>query len=445
MKLRLQVRQSANKAFTWEHTAPMARVGRDPECELSLQGEGSQSVSWNHARLELTPDGAYVTDLGSSNGTFINGKRTEGRARFQVGDYIELGHTGPKLQVAELIGCGKASKAHAATAYEPLPAAPIAAKPIPVAPAIPARVQSGIAPSARSVDAAAGGTTRMMLVNLQSSQRRNMMLLGIAAACVVVLLLIIFGLLIAFGVVVFSKKPQVAQAEPAVAAPSTGLTPKEIYQQTLRSTCWIVVRLPGGMGTGTGSLVDRDWRLVVTAQHVVGNQKEVAVFFPHFENGKAENRKGFYLDPQNADRLGHRGRVVARDVQHDLALVQLEEVPSEVVVLQIAEESPAPGETVYSVGNPLDLNTAMWQATTGTVRQVTHKQWRYGEDKLDRDADVLETQAPVNPGDSGGPVVNSEGKLVAIVAGSRGGVNLMTLFVDRGEVLKLLAAKRRMP
>src|SRR4029077_16354727 len=74
MRLRLQVRQSADKSFSWELTAPVARVGRDPSCELSLQGEGTQSVSWNHARLELHGDGVFITDVGSSNGTYVNGK-----------------------------------------------------------------------------------------------------------------------------------------------------------------------------------------------------------------------------------------------------------------------------------------------------------------------------------------------------------------------------------
>jgi hypothetical protein len=439
MRLRLQVRQTAEKSFPWEHKGTFLHIGRDPGCELSLQGDGSQSVSWHHARVELTTQGAYLNDLGSSNGTFVNGKRAAGRARLQIGDLVELGRTGPKLQVAELDLAGAPLKADAATAFERLPADPHA---------VVAAAAGGAAGPARPVVAAAsrrgptdsgpgGGTTRMLLVKLQTSQHRNMLLLGIAVASIAALLLIIFGVLVAVGVIALqSKKPEIAQADPSRDAPQAALTPSEIYQQTLHSTVWIVVPQKDGMSFGSGSLIDRDRKLIITAQHVVGGQDKAAVFFPYYENGKAVEKKEFYRS--NAQRLGIEGRVLTRDVRRDLALIELDSIPDEVPVLRISEKQPEPGHCLYTVGNPGLFDTAMWQLTTGTVRQVTRKQWRY-QDGVEREADVLETQSPTNPGDSGGPVVNSEGELVAVVSGARQGVNLMTFFVDRGEILKFLA------
>lgn len=49
-------------------------VGRAPECNLRLDADG---LSRQHARLVLTNDGIQVEDLGSTNGTFINGKRVQ--------------------------------------------------------------------------------------------------------------------------------------------------------------------------------------------------------------------------------------------------------------------------------------------------------------------------------------------------------------------------------
>lgn len=47
-------------------------VGRGEDCEIVLPVD---EVSRRHASIEITPDGVQVTDLGSSNGTFVNGKR----------------------------------------------------------------------------------------------------------------------------------------------------------------------------------------------------------------------------------------------------------------------------------------------------------------------------------------------------------------------------------
>lgn len=59
-------------------------VGRAPECSLALDETG---LSRMHARLLPTDDGVYVEDLGSTNGTYINGKRVlSGQA--QIGDEI---------------------------------------------------------------------------------------------------------------------------------------------------------------------------------------------------------------------------------------------------------------------------------------------------------------------------------------------------------------------
>jgi pSer/pThr/pTyr-binding forkhead associated (FHA) protein len=59
-------------------------IGRAPECDLRLDEPG---MSRMHARLVPTDDGLLLEDLGSTNGSFINGKRVlRGEAR--VGDEI---------------------------------------------------------------------------------------------------------------------------------------------------------------------------------------------------------------------------------------------------------------------------------------------------------------------------------------------------------------------
>ncbi len=63
-------------------------IGRDPECDQTLD---FPMISWRHARVTRTPEGMFVEDLGSRNGTFVDGKRTTGVTRVQPGQQIALG------------------------------------------------------------------------------------------------------------------------------------------------------------------------------------------------------------------------------------------------------------------------------------------------------------------------------------------------------------------
>jgi pSer/pThr/pTyr-binding forkhead associated (FHA) protein len=88
-----------------------AVVGRDPSTTIPLTGEGAAVVSSRHARLVLIDGYWWVDDLGSRNGTFLNGQRlvAGSRQRLTVGDQLSFGATGPRLQVEEAVGRNLAS------------------------------------------------------------------------------------------------------------------------------------------------------------------------------------------------------------------------------------------------------------------------------------------------------------------------------------------------
>ncbi|KFN51143.1 FHA domain-containing protein [Arenimonas composti] len=66
-------------------TGPTA-IGRAPECDISVQGD---EISRRHALVKPTPDGLAVEDLGSANGTYVNGKRVQ-QAFLGPGDELKL-------------------------------------------------------------------------------------------------------------------------------------------------------------------------------------------------------------------------------------------------------------------------------------------------------------------------------------------------------------------
>ena len=79
---------------TIEVTAPTV-IGRDATSGIRL--EHDEFVSARHARIEPRPEGAMVDDLGSTNGTFVNGSKVKRAKLAKVGDVIKIGAT--ELQV----------------------------------------------------------------------------------------------------------------------------------------------------------------------------------------------------------------------------------------------------------------------------------------------------------------------------------------------------------
>jgi pSer/pThr/pTyr-binding forkhead associated (FHA) protein len=72
------------------------QVGRGPECDLHIDDD--DYVSSRHARFEPRYDGVWVEDMGSTNGTFVNGARVTTARLLHSGDVVRVGHT--DLQVA---------------------------------------------------------------------------------------------------------------------------------------------------------------------------------------------------------------------------------------------------------------------------------------------------------------------------------------------------------
>ncbi len=71
-------------------------VGRDPECDFSVD---DPAVSWRHAEFRKVGDRIRVRDLGSRNGTFVQGKRVRGEMDLEPGAEITLGRC--RFSVAE--------------------------------------------------------------------------------------------------------------------------------------------------------------------------------------------------------------------------------------------------------------------------------------------------------------------------------------------------------
>ncbi len=229
----------------------------------------------------------------------------------------------------------------------------------------------------------------------------------------------------------------------------SGATAEEVHQYVLKSIVWIVnldaQEQASGLTrvrvrTGSGSLVDKANRLVLTNFHVVEGSSHLLVLFPAWKDGKLLTEREAYMNHvKNKSSHAISGKVVALEESKDLALIQLERVPSGFEALPMSRATVGAGQNVHSVGSP-GTSPALWSYTPGTVRGVTSGfKWQAGpQGELHCHADVVVTTSPTNPGDSGGPLVNDRGELVGVTHGFHPEANSMSIFIEVNEARKFI-------
>lgn len=164
-----------------------------------------------------------------------------------------------------------------------------------------------------------------------------------------------------------------------------------------------VVYLSTGDGIGSGFFVSRDG-LVLTNTHVVGDHDKVDVVL--HDGRKVE------------------GVVVERAEGVDLALVRLplKDTPA----VKLGSPRLRVGSWIGSIGHGLG---GAWTFTTGMVTNIY---------PLDGERPVFQTQIPLNPGNSGGPVFDREGQVVGVVTASIKGASVINFAIRIELAVQLL-------
>lgn len=184
-----------------------------------------------------------------------------------------------------------------------------------------------------------------------------------------------------------------------------------VYAQVSPSVVLIVTKEE----LGTGSVVTSDGD-VLTNYHVVGSNKDVAVIFKPSIEGTAAS-----ID--NAVR----GKVVRIDQVADLALIRVRELPVTAKPVRLGNlDLLAVGQDVHAIGHPTGES---WTYTRGIISQIRREFHWKADGALEHKADVIQTQTPISPGSSGGPLLDDAGKLVGVNA-----------FTEKGEGLNFAVA-----
>ena len=98
-ELSLEIVEGAGAGHRVALSSPLT-VGRGEDADVVLADE---LVSRRHARVSPSGAGAVVEDLGSRNGTFVNGNQIPGPTRLEPGDQLQLGVTLVELRTARQI------------------------------------------------------------------------------------------------------------------------------------------------------------------------------------------------------------------------------------------------------------------------------------------------------------------------------------------------------
>jgi S1-C subfamily serine protease len=135
--------------------------------------------------------------------------------------------------------------------------------------------------------------------------------------------------------------------------------------------------------------------MILTNAHVVGRSTQARVRPFAFTRGKPVK-----LAPVSA-------RVVYCSQEQDIALLQAHEMPRTAKALPVAAADPPAGETVYAIGNPGLAGGVLEQSISEGI--ISSSDRRLGGRRY------LQHTAAVNPGNSGGPLLNVYGQVVGMI------------------------------
>jgi S1-C subfamily serine protease len=165
-------------------------------------------------------------------------------------------------------------------------------------------------------------------------------------------------------------------------APVRAMDAQELFKKVENSV--LVVYNLNGLGRkksqGSGFVVG-DGRMAVTNHHVIKSASSLAV--------------------KTADGHVIKGVTVEADSsEHDLAVLKL---PYKLPPLELAEDLPAVGQEVVAIGSPMGLERTL---STGVVSGLDRE-------KLDNKG-LIQITAPISPGSSGGPLFDTDGKVIGV-------------------------------
>lgn len=153
-----------------------------------------------------------------------------------------------------------------------------------------------------------------------------------------------------------------------------------VYEKINPAIVLIEAQLPDGLSSGTGCVINKKG-IILTSSHVINDSSYIEVTTSKGETYKAEIIK-------------------AETENDDLALLKINPQKPLTSTIKLGDSSMVKvGQKVLAIGNPFGFNGTL---TTGIVSRI------------DYERNKIQTDAAINPGSSGGPILNTNGEVIGI-------------------------------
>lgn len=464
----LTVLSGARPGTTHRLATEFATLGRHPSCDLPFDPERELEVSSRHAVVFRQGGGYVIRDLGSTNGTWVNGERVRGERALEPGDQIRLGAKGPELAFAIV----------EVEEHAPAPTVPQDAEPD----SAPARPQAEPLPP---------GTTDLR-IRLEVARQTDRLRRRLAAVIVLVVAVVAAATgWITWATIrerealsaernrllaqVDSVQSLLAVASDRASGLRRALDSAETDASALRDR---IASLPpdasalAGFDSQVAGAIARNAPLLRAARFdaaavTTANGPAVVMIFARFADGRQVGATGFVArtagdtawivttrhsvtSPSggppdslgvvlNRGRLARRARLAAVHDSADLALLRVIAGPLPTVTGVRADTTLRAGDPVALIGFPLGLDLPMggdWRqvgltasTTTGTIARVL--------------TDRLQLDGYGASGASGSPVFNAAGDVVGVLYGGERETGGRIIYaVPGGRVVELLERAR---
>jgi len=169
-----------------------------------------------------------------------------------------------------------------------------------------------------------------------------------------------------------------------------------VYDQTQAGVVSIRQYFEGRVVFGTGFIVDRNGH-ILTNRHVISAGGSIEVLFS----------SGLLVE----------ARVIGSDESSDLAVLEIMEVPDHLQPLSLESSDELKiGQVVLAIGNPIGLQNTMTSGIVSGLSRYTRTYEKVDEQQAFTYSSMVQTDAAINQGNSGGPLLDLDGRVIGITS-----------------------------